>query len=271
MSSVTFLLAALTTVTKQFGEIALNKVREHLLGTVDKRSALYSLIKSELTDINESLKNIVGESLKTAITYYLFALNTDDKQDFLKCEQESIKAFHVVNNIRDKCSAICLAIYSIISLYDDQVACPKIRVLMNLFIEDKCVMDLFSRIHRKKYDDSSFGKHITIYMVASIFTIAALPIVLPIRLYTNRLIVDSYVCENFFVKRMEFCRYSDIKSIMYGVTKNSCQINGRLMIIDMQEEMADIDYVDKTLSAFAKMLKITDKFTDRSKAMTRSK
>ena len=270
MVLVTILLTALTTVIKKFGRIALNKVRDYLLGSIDKRSTLYSIMKSELTDIGESVENVINEPLKTAITYYLFALDTGDRKDFSRCEKASIKAFHISKNIKNKSTAICLTIFSMISLYDDRselsdrngrenrVIDSKIKVLMGLFLEDKYIINLFSHIYNKKYDNRSLCKHSGFFLTAWVFTIATFPISYPMVLYVSSLTIDAYICKNFFVNEAKFTCCNMIGSIIYGVTKNTCHIDGRLMFIDMPNEVNDIKYVDEILSVFTKILNITD-------------
>lgn len=226
----------------------INKARNAFADNFSERTTFYDMIITESRRLAKAVDNLTNEPLQTALIHLELGLRSTTQEDFKICEQSAIKAFGLSTSVKSKVESLCIAIIAIChNSYDKERRLQRIRVLHDVLLRDKYIIDLFTYISDNRFTKLSEAAHLATTIFAQIASSTF--ILIPVILYINRFVpLYASVSTNFRVDWHEKYSYEKNDHMrMIGVTNNSCHVKGCLMLIGMNKEVEDLQCVNDFL------------------------
>lgn len=216
------------------GGIGIEKVRQTLLNNISKRNTFYSALSTNINQIQNKLDLLISEPYKTSLIFLKMGLLSEDESNLETAIRESIRAFNLANNIKEKFQSIMITVISTILRYENpEIKC---RVLLDEFINDNIIQKLFEYISGKKY----IREH-EIYVQSGAFLllnlIIGIPYVIAIHIPVNVVYIPHIQVS------WDNCQFTKDYIGTKGFSNRAYHVDKQLVLADMEDEVNDLKYV----------------------------
>lgn len=226
--------------------IGLEKVRKFLLDNVSERNTFYSALSTNISQIQNKLDLLTSEPYKTSLIFLKLGLLSGDESNIDVSFKESIRAFNLAVSIKEKYQSMMISIIcTVLLLVNSKKKC---HILLNEFISDKIIQELFKCIARKKYDEEREN-----LVQIGWFFFLNLPLRIPYAIITCIPVTVTYV-PHIQVSWDEQCYFSEDLVCIKGFSSRAYHIDQQLVVSDMKNELDDLKYIIMFLNMTGNLL-----------------
>lgn len=258
----TLMIDAVGKISALMIDVGISKLKKFYLSKLSPLDKMYQLLINEIETIEKKLDVIINEPYKTACAYLQLGSFSDNINDFLECEQNALRAFNLVSDVKSKISCMCLILMAIEKYYNNDMYNKRLIMYMNIFINDTTIRDLFDYIKRNRHNIGNFFGDIFLGLVCAIscLTIVGVPILLGVSSALPP--VNSFKLNNFGVEWDNTYNFNKGgKNIWPGISHYSCHYDKILYLVAMDNIIDDIKKIDILLSYFVMKLDIRPKIS----------
>lgn len=228
--------------------IGIEKVRQSLLDNMSERNTFYSALSTNINLIQHKLDLLMSEPYKTSLIFLKMGLSSNDEANLETAIHESIRAFNLANNVKEKYQSMMISIISTILRYENPQ--PKCRILLDEFIGDKVIQKLFQYLSQKKYNPQR-EKYVQSGWFLLLNLLIGIPYVIAIYIPVN----VTYV-PHIKVSWDSQCRIQEDRIGAKGCSNRAYHIDHQLVLADMEDELDDLKYIIMFLNMMGNIFNI---------------